>query len=130
MNDWEKWLKRKKDGLGFMTRLNAWGEPTEAEKAAALAIETNSWKESKGKKIKQSAVYSIPIYRSISDYGQNIHATRIDGQPTERRDEAIKAYIETPIDMGKEMWVEMDWWTAIKHWIKGNLIDVFYKEKK
>lgn len=122
-SDWEKKIEKRTANLGFISRINAFREPSDAEKASALAIETKSWQETKGKKPYTLGMdYSTSVYKSIGHYGQNIKATRADGQKAEHRKEAIEAYIETPIDIGKEVWLIMDWWTAFRHFLKGNKI--------
>lgn len=110
-NPWEKKIEERTRNIGFVSRLGAFREPTPAEKEAALCIEIKSWQATVGKKTySTSAEYNIPIK---TEYKKIV--------PTHRQ-EAINAYIGTPIDIGKETWLIMDWWTAIKHWFKGNKI--------
>jgi len=125
MNDWEKFLERRKKNLGFVTRLGAFHNPTEAEKAAALEIEINSWQATKGTRpFTVSAEYSNPL-----GHGINLKATRDVGEKAEHREEAIKAYINTDMDIGRDLWIDTDWWTGLKLWFKGKKIK-FYKAFK
>ena len=48
-SDWEKKLEPRKANIGFLTRSDAFAEPTPAQRAAALAHETKSWQASIGK---------------------------------------------------------------------------------
>lgn len=115
LSDWEKFLKRRSDNIGFISRLGAFKDPTPAEIARAIMIETKSWQKSIGKKpYTTSQEYKTPI---------KINTIRVT-----HRKEAIAAYLETPINIGKETWLVMDWWTAIRHWFKGNKIKL--EEKK
>jgi len=121
MTDWEKYLKRKSDNIGFISRLGAFRDPTPAEIARAIMIETESWQKSIGKKnYKVGKEYSTPIYKNINDYGITTKGHREEGDPHTFRNKAIKTYVDTPISIGKETWLVMDWWTAIKHWFKKN----------
>lgn len=90
-NPWQKKIEKRTENIGFLSRTNAFREPTPFEKAQALAIETNSWQESRGvKPYTVSAEYFIPraSMQTIITPGP-FHA-----------DLAVKAYMETKMDAG------------------------------
>lgn len=97
--DWDKRKEKSEKNLGFISRTGAFRDPTPAEKAQAIAIETESWQASKGKFLgggwKVSAAYSIP-----KGAGRNLRADRVDGEPINgiQREVAMQAYIDTPMD--------------------------------
>lgn len=96
MNNWEKFLERRKANIGFITRGKAFRDPTPAEMATAVQLEIKSWQETKGKTpYKVSAEYKI-----AKGHGINLLRTREFDEPLKglARERAIKAYIETPID--------------------------------
>ena len=97
--DWEKKLEKATKNIGFITRSNAFSEPTAAEKARALAIETESWQRTQKSGWKSSWKVSAP-YAVAKGAGTNLRATRRCGEPLgkNRRDRAITAFVNTPMD--------------------------------
>jgi hypothetical protein len=96
LSDWEKFLERRKANIGFITRGKAFRDPSDGEKAAALAHETKMWQESQGKlNYKISAPYNIAKGKGI-----NLLATREFEEPIKgpERERAIDAYMNTPMD--------------------------------
>ena len=91
-NEWGKKIKKRTDNIGFISRSNAFRDPSPAEISAAMAKEIESWQATKGKKTyRLSADYSIP-----KGYGINLKAD----QYYESRIHATYAYINTPMDAG------------------------------
>jgi hypothetical protein len=124
MTDWEKFLERRKANIGFITRGKAFRESTEYEKAEALARETKVWQESIGKR-----PFHIGMEYSIS------RGYEYDIEPLNfiKRDNAIKAYVETPmdkngvflsqgIDVEKYKWKEVGIFRAFFNWIMGHKV--------
>lgn len=125
MTDWEKFLERRKANIGFITRGRAFREPTRAELHEALIKETVSWQSTIGKK----------TFSSSEEY----RASRADIQPPlftispVRRQNAIEAYIETPmdpegvlksqsIDVGRYEWKQVGWFKALLYFIVGRKV--------
>jgi hypothetical protein len=98
MTKWEEFLDRRTKNIGFLSRGNAFREPTPAEKAAALAIEIESWQASIGKKtFTTGEEYSVSKSFPNGVKKEDIPSR---GIYTDMRPKAIKAYIETPMDVG------------------------------
>lgn len=89
-SDWDQKVERRTANIGFISRLNAFREPTEFEKAKALATEINSWQASKGTLggWRTSAEYSIPIG----------HQVKNNEKWDNRINMAKEAYVNTPMD--------------------------------
>jgi len=93
---WEAVLERRKANIGFVTRTDAFENPTDGMKAQALAIETKKWQETIGKKpFHLGNEYSVP-----KGHGINLLRTREPGGKLDgpEYDMAIGAYITTPMD--------------------------------
>ena|ERR1700677_2154237 len=131
LSDWDKFLERKKANIGFITRGNAFGEPTPAEMASALAKEIESWQQSMGKSpFKISAEYSIS-----KGFGFNLKADREFGEPLTgpQLARAIDAYVNTPmdkdgilesqgVDLERFKWREIGIFRALWSWITGRKV--------
>ncbi len=100
-SDWEKYLERRTNNIGFVSKLGAFRDPTPAEKAAALAIETKAWQESVGQKSwALSEEYSIP-------YGPGINLKSEENKP--RLEMSKDAYIKTKMELvGKYQQLQID----------------------
>lgn len=89
MTPWQAFIERRNKNIGFITKASGFGEPIHADKAAALAIETQSWQDSIGKKpFHISDEYKIPL-----GHGTNLKMT----EP--RIKEAIDAFMNTPMTL-------------------------------
>lgn len=131
VTDWEKFLDRRKANIGFITRGKAFRHPTDSEMRSALLTEINSWQESKGKiNYKISAPYYI-----AKGHGVNLLADREFEQPIQgpRRESAVQAYIETPMDKDGVLaalgintevykWKEIGILKAFFYWITGKKV--------
>lgn len=132
MTEWEKFLERRKANLGYRSKLKSFGEPSEAEKASALAIERKhwdetrtSWKETLGRSyvpsFKMSEPYTYPInvdpWYTTHTHGKKMSAPEIK--------KAIDAYIETPMEIvGKYEGMDIDF----LNWKEVSLLKaIFYK---
>lgn len=95
-SNWQKKIEKRTDNIGFISRLNAFREPTQAEKAAALIKEIESWQSTRGvKPYSISAEYSIP-------QGHGFNLKQDTQKPNNNHiKSAIEAYMHTP--MGLEM---------------------------
>jgi hypothetical protein len=119
MTDWEKFLERRSKNIGFISKLNAFREPTSLEKAEALEIETKRWQETIGKR-----PFHLGTEYSISrGYEYDIN----NPDNFVKKDAAIKAYVNTPMDpngilASQEIDVERYKWRKI-----GILKAIFYK---
>lgn len=93
--DWDKLKEKKTSNIGFISRSNAFREPTEAERARAVMIETQSWQEGRGKKpYTVSAEYSVAKGAGINLKGD----TQFDeARKNSFKLDAIDAYINTPM---------------------------------
>ena len=89
-SDWDKYLEKRTKNIGFRTRLGAFRDPTPAEKAAALAIEIDSWQATKG----------IKPYTVSAEYSKPMTASTFFDNREEMYRNAAKAYIETPMYAG------------------------------
>lgn len=137
MNDWEKFLERRKANIGFSTRGKAFRAPTEGEKAQAMAIEIKSWQESQGKKN-----YTVSLeYKISKGMGFNLLTDRELGVAFkgENVSRAIDAYINTPmdkegilksqgIDTQRFKWREIGIFRALWSWIIGRKVRRKYDE--
>jgi hypothetical protein len=120
-SEWELWLERRKKNIGYITRTDAFAEPTEAQKTAALKIEAKNWDETRtswadqrpgmtcdgrmrtfcGPATKGKTTFTIGEEYSIPlGHGINLLRTR---EPDGRLDgpeytSAFNAYIVTPMD--------------------------------
>lgn len=97
--DWDKKIEKRTANIGFISRSNAFKEPTPAEKAAALAIETKSWEETANSGWKAAWKVSAP-YSTSRGAGVNLRIDTIENRKklAERRERAIQAYLKTPMD--------------------------------
>jgi hypothetical protein len=96
MTRWEQWIKRRSDNIGFITRAGGFKPPTEAEIAAAKAIEINAWQRTKGEiPYHVSASYALP-----KGHGINLLRTREPGGKLDGPEytKSVESYILTPID--------------------------------
>lgn len=130
MTDWEKFLERRKANIGFITRGRAFRELTEFEKHEAMMKEIESWQASIGKKsFHVGAEYSIS-----KGYEHNLHPDLF------KREQAIKTYIETPmdkdgilisegIDVERYKWREIGIIKAFLYWIIGRKVRRIYDKK-
>jgi hypothetical protein len=130
MTEWEKFLERRKKNIGFISKTDAFSEPHPAIKAAALAIEIEKWQNTIGKK----PFHVGREYYISKGAGINLLQTRESGYPLkEIKDNAIKAYIETPmdqegilvslgIDIDKYKWREIGFFKAILNWLIGRKV--------
>lgn len=88
---WQRFLDRKTQNIGFITKTGAFRDPTPAEKHAALLHEIGDWQASKGKRIYSiSDEYSVP-----KGFGINLKEDPSDIEI--RKAKATKAYVETPM---------------------------------
>lgn len=95
---WTTLIRKRKENIGFVSKLGAFKEITEEEKALSLAIEIQSWQASKGTRLpgwKVSESYFDP-----KGHGINLLRTREPGGKLDgpEWDGAIIAYIQTPMD--------------------------------
>lgn len=91
---WEVKKAKRSANIGFISKLNAFKDPTPAEKASALATEINSWQASiKKTPYSISAEYSMP-------QGQGFNLKQDTHLQLERMEEAKIAYLTTPMDDG------------------------------
>lgn len=131
LNDWDKFLERRKANIGFITRGKAFRDPTPGEMQSALAHEIESWQESQGK---LNYKISEP-YKTSKGKGINLIATREFGDLIKgpERDAAINAYINTHmdkegilksvgIDVEPYKWHEIGLFKALWNWIIGRKI--------
>ena len=98
MTPWEEVLERRKKNIGILGRYYDFKPLTEAQKAAALAIEIKSWQESKGTRLKGwkvSDAYSIPKGPGINLLRTREPGGKLDGP---EYNGAIVAYVNTPMD--------------------------------
>ena len=98
MTNWERWIERRKQNIGLVRKYYKFTPPTEAEKAASLAIEIQSWQASKGTRLegwKVSDSYSDPKGHGINLLRTREPEGKLDGPEYTK---AINAYITTPMD--------------------------------
>jgi hypothetical protein len=123
MTDWEKFLERRKANIGFITRAKAFRNPSALEMNTALAIEIKSWQSSIGKKTFKVGPES-PMSKMAFD---------IFMEDKEKKNKAIEAYIQTPIDkdgilesQGIDVdiykWREVGIFRAFFNWIVGRKV--------
>lgn len=94
---WEKIKEKRSANIGFVSRLNAFKEPTPAEKATAMATEINSWQATiKTTPYHLSAEYSIPK-------GHGFNLLQDTTMQSERIAEAEVVYLTTPMDQNDEL---------------------------
>lgn len=131
MNDWEKFLEKRKANIGFITRGRAFRDPTPAEMSVAIQTEIKSWQSTIGKSpYKLSAAYSIS-----KGSGVNLLRTRECEEPIKgiEREKAIDSYIKTPmdekgilreegIDLEQFKWKEIGIIKAFFSWITGKKV--------
>lgn len=93
---WDKEIEKRTSNIGFISRSNAFREPTPSEKASALAAETISWQETIGKR----PYRIIGEYNISKGFGINLKSTRQYHEILKiyNRSEAEKKYIETEMD--------------------------------
>lgn len=106
---WQEIIERRNKNIGFITRTGAFSEPNEAQKAAALAIETQNWSETRtswsphkwapaapGKKTWTTG----PEYTTPVGHGINLKRTREPGGKLNGPEyqSAMHAYVVTPMD--------------------------------
>lgn len=97
-NPWKKLLEKRTANIGFISRTNAFKDPSPAEIARAIMIETESWKNTKGQVTwTVSAPYSRPLGKGI-----NLMRTREAEEPIlgPIRQSALSAYVTTPMNVG------------------------------
>lgn len=93
---WEKKKEKANAPLGFITRLNAFRDPTPGEIARAIAVETDSWQKTKGTRpYLVSAEYKTPLGHGINLKRTREPGGRLDGP---EYDKAIYSYVDTPMD--------------------------------
>lgn len=90
LTPWEVILERRKANIGFISKGKAFRDPTPVEMACALQFEIDSWQETKGK-----VAYKMGYPYSVSKAEDDNFRKLILGP---RRDRAIEAYINTPMD--------------------------------
>lgn len=114
MTDWDKFLERRKANIGFITRGKSFREPTKFEMHDALSKEIVSWQSSRGKKsFHLGAEYSI----------SKGYECDIDPDNFIKRDKAVKAYIETPMEVvGKHTGMNIDY----LKWTKVGIVKAFF----
>jgi hypothetical protein len=93
---WANILARRKANIGFITRLQAFDEPTPEMKASALALEINKWQETIGKRpYSVSAEYKTPLGPGINLKRTREPGGRLDGPEYQS---ALHMYVVTPMD--------------------------------
>jgi hypothetical protein len=111
---WEYWIQRRKENIGYVSKLGAFKPLTEAEKAASLAIEIQSWQASKGTRLDgwhTSSSYSAPLGTGINLKRTREPGGRLDGPEYNK---AIDVYVTTPMDhygILKAQGIDVSKWT-------------------
>lgn len=91
---WQQKIEKRTQNIGFLTRSGIFREPSEAEKAVALAVETKSWQEPKWKDHWKTSVEYSESKASKENLGTNLKSA----QDQIKIQKAIKAYRETPME--------------------------------
>lgn len=98
INDWKELIDRRTANIGYGSKLGHFKPLTDAEKAAALAIEIQNWQASKGTRLKGWSIgesYADPLGSGI-----NLKRTREPGGKLDSPEyqSALHMYEVTPMD--------------------------------